>query len=278
LFGLVLLAAATAAAPSVAGEGAGGAPAAGARVEIVAADERAASAPVAGAPAAAPLLPNLRTLAPRDFVVDREHGRRLLRMTTTIANVGRGPVELKPRKADCNGDGDPENDRAAVQRIYQDADGDGVFRPRVDRARSARRVGCFRFHRRHVHWHFKNFASYELARLSDGAVVASHDKVGFCLVDSLVVDDGLPGAPRSGVYRSCEPDAVQGLSVGYGDVYGRSLPGQFVDISGLPDGGYCLRSTVDPANKLDEARERDNSVTQALRLVGLTVTALSDPC
>ena len=234
-----------------------------------------AAAPLA---VGSPLLPNLWTRAPEDFRIVQEGQRRRLRMTVASVNVGVGPVEVKARKKDCDGDGSFDNDRTAFQHVYQDADGDGAFRRSVDTAFTTVRVGCFRFDERHQHWHFKNFARFELARLSDGQVVSAHEKVGFCLLDSDQPYPGIPGSPTAGYYRSCQPDKPQGLSAGWADVYESSLPGQFVDVTNVPDGDYCFSSTVNPARRLVEAEVGDNTATQALRLAGGSVTPLSRGC
>lgn len=237
--------------------------------------ETAAAAPTA---VGSPLLANLWTMAPEDFKIIQEGQRRRLRVTVASVNVGVGPVEVKARKKDCDGDGSFENDRTAFQHVYQDADGDGAFRRSVDTTFSTVRVGCFRFDEHHQHWHFKNFARFELARMSDGQVVSAHEKVGFCLLDSDQPYPGIPGSPAAGYYRSCQPDKPQGLSAGWSDVYDANLPGQFVDVTNVPDGDYCFSSTVNPARRLVEADVGDNTATQALRLAGGSVTPLSRDC
>ena len=217
-------------------------------------------------------------MAPEDLKIVQEGQRRRLRVTIASVNVGVGPVEVKARKKDCDGDGNFENDRTAFQHVYQDADGDGAFRRSVDTTFSTVRVGCFRFDEHHQHWHFKNFARFELARMSDGQVVSAREKVGFCLLDSDQPYPGIPGSPAAGYYRLCQPDKPQGLSAGWSDVYDANLPGQFVDVTNVPDGDYCFSSTVNPARRLVEADVGDNTATQALRLAGGSVSPLSRGC
>lgn len=254
---------------------------------VAAAAPSEASPPPSAAPEAAsdaqlavgsPLLANLWTMAPEDFRIVQEGQRRRLRVTIATVNVGAGPVELKARKKDCDGDGSFENDRTAYQHVYQDADGDGAYRRSIDTTFATVKVGCFRFDERHQHWHFKNYARYELARLSDGQVVAAHEKVGFCLLDTDQPYPGIPGSPTGGFYRSCQPDRPQGLSAGWSDIYDSNLPGQFVDVTNVPDGDYCFSSTVNPAGRLVESEVGDNTETQALRLAGGSVTPLSRSC
>lgn len=225
-----------------------------------------------------PLLANLWTMAPEDFRIVQEGQRSRLRVTIASVNVGAGPVELKARKKDCDGDGSFENDRTAFQHVFQDADGDGVYRRSIDTVFTNVRVGCFRFDERHQHWHFKAFAHYELSRLSDDQVVAAHEKVGFCLLDTDQPYPGIPGSPSGGFYRACQPDKLQGLSPGWSDIYEATLPGQFVDVTHVPDGDYCFSSSVNPAGRLVESEVGDNAARQALRLVGGSVTPLARSC
>jgi hypothetical protein len=48
------------------------------------------------------------------------------------------------------------------------------------------------------------------------------------------------------------------MSVGWGDRYGYSLPGQWIDVDGLTaNGTYVLRITVNPGGRVAEADEAD---------------------
>jgi hypothetical protein len=193
--------------------------------------------------------------------------RRLLRFSTTIANVGLGPFELVPRAEDCDGDGDPTNDRLAVQRVYLDADGNGVFDPSVDTAvEEEPSPPCFFFHLEHGHWHVDGFARYRLLRIRDGEIVAARSKVSFCAVDSLQVRPRLPGSPGTRGYGSCEKDATQGISVGWADLYGASLPGQSLRVTGVPAGRYCLEVFSDPLGRFVEDDDANNGIGVPIRL------------
>jgi hypothetical protein len=193
-------------------------------------------------------------------------GRHRLRFTTTTANLGAGVVELAPEQGDCDQDGDLENDRTAIQRSYLDQDGNGVFDRSDDTQFLERTVGCFVFHAIHDHWHFEDFARYRLVNPRTGRAVATQAKVGFCVVDSYRWRAELPGSPANAYYRSCQPDAVQGLSVGWTDVYQAFLAAQWLDVSGLPPGRYCLVQRIDPSSRIAEADEANNLSRTPLRL------------
>jgi hypothetical protein len=213
------------------------------------------------------LLPDLLVRRATDLDVRiTPSGRHRLRFTTTTANVGTGVVELEPVKDDCNEDGDVENDRSAVQHVYLDEDGNGVFDPAVDVTVEDATVGCFVFHEVHDHWHFEGFARYRLVNPRTGRAVATQAKVGFCVVDNYRWRAELPGSPANAHYRSCQPDAVQGLSVGWADVYPAFLAAQWLDVSGLSPGRYCLVQRIDPGDRIAEADDGNNVNRTALQL------------
>src|SRR5207247_578097 len=89
-----------------------------------------------------------------------------------------------------------------------------------------------------------------------GDIVASGQKVSFCLLDSRKYDGSLPGAPNSDQYNTC--GQLQGISVGWADVYNSRLANQWIDITDVPEGTYWLESEVDPSNRILESDETNN--------------------
>jgi hypothetical protein len=88
-------------------------------------------------------------------------------------------------------------------------------------------------------------------------------KVGFCFYDHTHELDRGPTEPVFSAH-SCghEDDTLigVGLSPGWNDTYRQSLPGQSIDVSGLPDGKYRLWTDIDEPGWFREAR-RDNNRT-----------------
>ncbi|MGH2951097.1 MAG: lysyl oxidase family protein [Solirubrobacterales bacterium] len=249
-----------------------------------------AGSPDARAGGAAVLRPDLVTLGigQEDLLVERGAGRTLLRLSNEVANTGAGPLEVFPSPAspNCDGDGDPANDRDASQRVFADSDGSALFEPGIDAVAEERRFGCMRYHPAHDHWHVLDFASYELRREANDKRAAVSRKVGFCLVDSRHAF-ALPGAPAEPVYPhgppgsvGCDAAATQGLSTGWADIYVFALPGQQINVSGLRRGRFCLVSRVDPADQLAETNEDNNvrRVRVALRPRKLLVRRLDGKC
>ena len=56
-------------------------------------------------------------------------------------------------------------------------------------------AGCSIFHVEHDHWHFEEFARYRLVNPKSDRVVASSEKVSFCVRDSMRFDARCAGSP-----------------------------------------------------------------------------------
>ena len=88
-------------------------------------------------------------------------------------------------------------------------------------------------------------------------------KIGFCFYDHT---HQLARGPEEAQYssHSCgeRDDTVigMGLSPGWNDIYLQTLPGQSIDVTGLPDGRYRLYTEVDEQGWFREAT-RDNNRT-----------------
>jgi hypothetical protein len=102
----------------------------------------------------------------------------------------------------------------------------------------------FAFSPCHGHFHFTDWAEYSLVD-SLGTPVALGHKQAFCLVDSLRYELFAFGP----VYVDCD---FQGISPGWGDLYARDLDGQWVDVTGVPEGDYTLVVAVNVAGKIVE--------------------------
>ena len=204
-----------------------------------------------------------------------------LRFSLKSENVGEGALELRPKREDCNGNGDLTDDRTAYQNIYGDTNNNGVYDPPTDPnpdgvVRTVK-VGCFVFDPGHGHWHFRNYAKYTL-KDANGTVVGTRTKVGFCLVDDDPADPPLPGQPGVAQYGSCADLAIQGTSVGYDDVYSLYLDGQSIVIDGIADGDYCLVEKVDPKNVLIETDDTNNTLRTPIQIAGTAVADGGSAC
>ena len=108
----------------------------------------------------------------------------------------------------------------------------------------------FQYSACHDHYHFDEFARYEL-RAGD-LVAAKGHKQAFCMLDTISW-----AWPNDFPKFDC---ANQGISRGFSDWYEAGLPCQWIDISEVPAGDYTLRITLNqprPDTALPVLNERD---------------------
>lgn len=232
----------------------------------------------AAPPRAQPSLrPNLGMQAAYDFSIVTSGPDRFLRFSTDMTNSGPGVLELYPRRDDCNGNGNLDDDRTAFQRVYLDANGDGYFTRGVDTRSSLSEVGCFAYNSQTGQWQFQDSARYDLLDLQ-GTTVGSNQKVAYCIIDDFHFDMNLPGSPGSRYFRDCHQNSITGISIGWADEYSQSVQGQSVSIDGVPNGVYCLRMTANPDHLLKESTYADNAAGEAVLIAGKNATDLERSC
>ena len=104
----------------------------------------------------------------------------------------------------------------------------------------------------HGHYHIRDFSVYDLLNTNGSTVVAGH-KQGFCFEDSFKYDRG-----KSNGYNC----AFQGITSGWGDWYYKQLTGQWIDITGVPEGDYIVRVTINQAGIFNEGQNRYPNVVE----------------
>ena len=223
------------------------------------------------------LLPDMTPLKAREMVAQLDDGHRRLRFTAGLANIGRGPMEVRPNNAQpC-----AAHKRHASQVIYRDIDRDHLFRRNVDIEFTRRSAGCMVFHPQHNHWHFEAASRYSVYRPESAKnILVRARKMSFCLRDSERVPARLGTFHHPHYYRECGRDTAQGISTGWVDVYSSYLFGQALRLPDrLTDGVYCLGIRVDPRNELRESDENNNESTRPFRLQGDRVLSVkTDAC
>lgn len=114
----------------------------------------------------------------------------------------------------------------------------------------------------HEHWHFSNFAEYRLLD-NAGNVAALGHKMAFALMDTApwVVDAGSSLYPLA--------NGVQGISVGWVDVYLSHLDCQWIDITGVPAGDYQLEISFNPAARVPERDHANNTLVLPIALTSI---------
>jgi Lysyl oxidase/S-layer homology domain len=192
-------------------------------------------------------LPDLAMAPLSDFQIQWVNGRRLLRFTAMMVNVGSGHFEVRGSR------GSTSQDMAMRQVVYETSARNSPVSRQTPTNAEARYAGDG-----HSHWHVQEMMRYDLW---GGSGTFRGAKVGFCFLDSDLYNPGLPGY-SGGYYNgsmcSTNPNVLSnrmGISIGMGDEYEWFLAWQWVDITGQPSGTYTLRSMVDPYDHFDEENE-----------------------
>jgi Lysyl oxidase len=223
--------------------------------------------------AASDRLPNLRMMHLRDFRLQWSGGRRLLRFTAIMANVGAGPFEVRGSRPNTS-----TNTMSVIQAIGNTAGGERTIS--TDAVMQWAGDG-------HNHWHVKDTMVYQMWPANGGST-RRDEKVGFCFLDSIAINLSMPRAPQAPFYREswCGTSASlrnrAGISVGWGDHYPANFAFQWIDVTGLPTGTYTVRAKVDPANDFLESSDQNNCTWARINLpssgTAVSVTATGFEC
>lgn len=191
-------------------------------------------------------------------------GRRswVLGFASAMRNIGAGPLEIEGNRLYA---GDPRTMR--VDQLVVTADGSRDRVPDVGELHFVRSSD-------HDHWHLMGFDRYELRAASSGRPMVRDRKSGFCLGDRYrVVTRVVTGSAARPVYTgNCGPGdptlthLVEGISVGYGDIYAAYLEYQDLPLDGLPGGRYVLVHEVNADHSLRETTYANNVSSLLLRL------------
>jgi hypothetical protein len=207
--------------------------------------------------------------------IDEDGAQTCLRFDQVLGNIGAGALDIRfSRLAGTTPVEDEEIPTS--QRIYR-SDGSSYDLP----------SGSVHWHGIHHHYHFNGFAQSRLWAVDgDGnragpAPVAIGNKVSFCIATTNINPDywGQQAfGPDAYPAPDClEPDSSsggfdnfkQGMSVGWTDEYNWFLPGQYVEVTGVPDGDYILDTTVDPTDRLVESDKANNCGAVRVRLTDM---------
>jgi len=124
----------------------------------------------------------------------------------------------------------------------------------------------------HGHYHFDDYASYQLLDPASGSQVTEGHKNGWCLMDSGIFDADLAAA--AGNDCNTYDCSNQGIGLGCQDTYGVSLSCQWIDVTDVPDGTYQVEVMVNPHGDIPELDPTNNRVTATVEISGDIVTLL----
>jgi Lysyl oxidase len=112
----------------------------------------------------------------------------------------------------------------------------------------------FEFAPCHGHYHISGFSEYSLLNASGTEVVVGR-KQGFCFEDSFKYGDNKSNGYDCG---------FQGITSGWGDWYYKQLVGQWIDITGVPEGDYIVRVAINMSGMFDEGANEYPNVVDVL--------------
>jgi hypothetical protein len=217
-------------------------------------------------------------------------GRTLLRFGTQVNNQGAGPailisgrpgVDPIPTGAPITSWVNPDGSQNVLQAVYDFTPGPGTggsFALAYYRA-----GGQFTYHQAHSHFHFDGYATYRL-RHNNGGVPGAYvqrpdgsgvvgEKTGFCLINtssSFTTEWGASSTTLPGYSATGQPGTgcglIQGVKVGHADEYSSGLTGQWIDVTGVPNGSYFLELGLDGEDAVLETNEGNNAKNFAYNL------------
>ncbi|MEV6487954.1 lysyl oxidase family protein [Actinoplanes sp. NPDC051633] len=223
--------------------------------------------PPAKVPATLPAVPagpkpDLRSLPAWAIVLDPQpDGRTYVAFSATVWNGGTSKVQV-------DGFRRTGEDLMDAYQYFYDAAGNEVGSMKVGTMEWDAREG-------HLHWHFTDFAQYNLLT-ADKQLAVRSSKEAFCLANTDPVDYTLPNAKwrptNTDLTSSCGGNSAvavrEVMDIGNGDTYMQYLPGQSFDITDVPNGTYWIEVLANPDRKLAETRTGNNSALRKIIVGG----------
>jgi hypothetical protein len=185
----------------------------------------------------------------------------LLVFTSTVESVGFGPLIVEGRRTSRH---------ASTMRADQ------LIQLRQGGFRRVKGVGRLRYNINptHSHWHLLPFERYELRTLGGKQILRDH-KSGFCLTDDYrsplsTLGPRAAQPPKGSDCAKNKPGArrvLEGIAVGWGDLYIPAKEGQAIDLSGIAPGDYDLVHRVNVLRLLRETNYSNDDSSMRIRLL-----------
>ena len=187
--------------------------------------------------------------------------RPFLAFTSTVENVGYGPLLVKGHRA---------SRRVKTMKAEQLVELNGGGSKRVEVAGRL----SYNVSPTHSHWHLMPFVQYELRTLDGTRIVRDH-KSGFCLHNDYRSPLQTLGPKQANPAKGDDcaknrPGALsvrEGIAVGWGDIYIPQKEGQWLDLAGVAPGDYDLVHRVNVGRLLRETSYANDSASLRIRLL-----------
>jgi hypothetical protein len=206
-------------------------------------------------------VPDLVALPLWGMTTFNRRGRDFVGFGATPWNAGPAPLVVEGFRR-------PGEAVMDAYQYFRDEDGNVVGRAPVGEF-------AWDIRRTHRHWHFQQFASFTLRDASDLEVVRSK-KQSFCLAPTNAIDLSVERASwtteATDVHTACGGETAlwirEVLQAGWADTYFQGVPGQALNITGLPNGWYYARVDVNPLGALYEVTTANNAESRLIYLGG----------
>jgi hypothetical protein len=202
-------------------------------------------------------VPDLRSLPAFGIQINRKGTQ--LQFAANVWNGGNSPLVVDGFRREGQ-------DVMDAYQYFLDEDGNQV---------AYQQVGTMTWHPApsHDHWHFNDFATYELLNEDQTRAVRS-GKESFCLANTDAVDLTGDGAAweayeedLGSVCGGYELNSIREvLSAGWGDTYTQYRAGQSFPIKNLADGVYYVRVLANPDGTLIESDTTNNESLRRVRI------------
>jgi hypothetical protein len=205
--------------------------------------------------------PDLRSLPAWGISLSEEDGKDYVAFGATVWNGGTSPLLV-------DGFRQTGTELMDAYQYFFDAKGKEVGSVEAGTMEWDAREG-------HRHWHFTDFAQYNLLAADQKLAVRS-GKEAFCLANTDAVDYTIPNAKwrpeNTDLSSSCGQNTAvavrEVLDIGNGDTYTQDRPGQSFEITDLPNGTYYIEVKANPSNKLTELSTTNNTALRKIVLGG----------
>ena len=209
-------------------------------------------------------LPDLEIAVPTGLIgigPDPDTGDPDLQFTHITWDAGAGPFELKPKY-------NRRTQTASFSQVIFKSRGGISWRKDFSVPLGGPK-GTFISGEAHYRYPLTSFTLF--LKNSDGSLtqVAKSPKTDYCIQGDVQVG-GVPNTPNNDFIPQSDcnhPSAALGWSVGWGDQYDQTDPGQPIDLTGLPtDQTYLLHAVVDPDGLFTESNKSDNVTDTVLSI------------
>lgn len=200
------------------------------------------------------LKPDLVAQPPTKVRVLERSGHRWLIFTTTIVNMGDGPLIVHGQ---ANG--------TATQEVR-----------RTDGTSCTHAAGTLEFSALERNYHFTDAAAYQL-RSGDPFTgpIAAESNPALCLMDNVQVRGF--NVPRQVLANCADSNGTQGISTHFGDELDNFLPEQMIDLDAdpanpVPGGSYFLVNIADPDGRL---LEKDDATQANVGVASISIPGIA---